>query len=101
MDEERKEREKKKREKRGKKGEGDKVGNEWGFFLAFVAAGRYDAFFEFGLQPWDVAAGLLLVREAGGVICDISGKPYEMGGLSLLASNFALRDSMVEVLSTA
>ena len=69
--------------------------------LAFVAAGRYDAFFEFGLQPWDVAAGLLLVREAGGVICDISGKPYEMGGPSLLASNFALRDSMVEILSKA
>ena len=69
--------------------------------LAFVAAGRYDAFFEFGLQPWDVAAGLLLVREAGGVIGDISGKPYELGGPSLLASNFGLRDSMVEILSNA
>ena len=69
--------------------------------LAFVAAGRYDAFFEFGLQPWDVAAGLLLVREAGGVIGDISGKPYELGGPSLLASNFGLRDSMVEILSKA
>src|SRR6516225_3013023 len=56
--------------------------------LAFVAAGRYDAFFEFGLQPWDVAAGMLLVREAGGVTCDIAGKPYELGGPSLLASNF-------------
>ena len=69
--------------------------------LAFVAAGRYDAFFEFGLEPWDVAAGLLLVREAGGVISDISGKPYELGGPSLLASNFGLRDSMVEILSKA
>jgi len=69
--------------------------------LAFVAAGRYDAFFEFGLQPWDVAAGLLLVREAGGVIGDIAGKPYELGGPSLLASNFGLRDSMVEILSKA
>jgi myo-inositol-1(or 4)-monophosphatase len=69
--------------------------------LAFVAAGRYDAFFEFGLAPWDVAAGLLLVREAGGVICDIAGKPYELGGPSLLASNFGLRDSMVEILSKA
>jgi myo-inositol-1(or 4)-monophosphatase len=69
--------------------------------LAFVAAGRYDAFFEFGLQAWDVAAGLLLVREAGGVIGDIAGKPYELGGPSLLASNFGLRDSMVEILSKA
>ena len=69
--------------------------------LAFVAAGRYDAFFEFGLAPWDVAAGLLLVREAGGVIGDIAGKPYELGGPSLLASNFGLRDSMVEILSKA
>jgi myo-inositol-1(or 4)-monophosphatase len=69
--------------------------------LAFVAAGRYDAFFEFGLQPWDVAAGILLVREAGGVVSDIFGKPYELGGPSLLASNFGLRDSMVEILSKA
>ena len=60
--------------------------------LAFVAAGRYDAFFEFGLAPWDVAAGMLLVREAGGMISDIAGKPYELGGPSLLASNVGLRD---------
>ena len=44
--------------------------------LAFVAAGRYDAFFEIGLAPWDVAAGILLVREAGGMMSDISGAPY-------------------------
>ena len=69
--------------------------------LAFVAAGRYDAYFEFGLQPWDVAAGILLVREAGGVIGDIAGKPYELGGPSLLASNFGVRDAMVEILSKA
>ena len=67
--------------------------------LAFVAAGRYDAFFEFGLKPWDVAAGLVLVREAGGVVCDIAGKAYDLGGPSLLASNFGLRDPMVEILA--
>ncbi|MBV8189714.1 MAG: inositol monophosphatase [Alphaproteobacteria bacterium] len=66
--------------------------------LAFVAAGRYDAFFEFGLKPWDVAAGILLVREAGGVVCDLAGKPYELGAPSLLASNFGLREAMVEIL---
>ena len=69
--------------------------------LAFVAAGRYDAFFEFGLAPWDVAAGLLLVREAGGFVGDIAGQPYELGGPSILASNVGLRDPMVEILSRA
>ena len=67
--------------------------------LAFVAAGRFDAFFEFGLAPWDVAAGLLLVREAGGFVGDISGNPYVLGGPSMLASNAGLRDSMVEILT--
>ena len=69
--------------------------------LAFVAAGRYDAFFEFGLAPWDVAAGILMVREAGGVVSDIAGQPYELGGPSILASNFGMRDSMVEILTNA
>src|SRR5262249_29634980 len=55
--------------------------------LAFVAAGRFDAFFEFGLAPWDVAAGMLLVREAGGLISDVAGGPYALGGPSLLATN--------------
>src|SRR6202030_454052 len=41
--------------------------------LAYVAAGRLDGFWEFGLQPWDIAAGLLLVREAGGYVSDLSG----------------------------
>ena len=67
--------------------------------LAFVAAGRFDAYFEFGLKSWDVAAGLLLVREAGGLISDINGQPYELGGPSLLACNAGLRDPMVEMLA--
>src|SRR5207253_6412579 len=41
--------------------------------LAYVAAGRYDGFWEFGLQPWDIAAGILLVREAGGYVSDLAG----------------------------
>ena len=60
--------------------------------LAFVAAGRYDAFFEYGLAPWDVAAGLLLVQEAGGLISDVTGQPYVLGGPSILASNAGLRE---------
>jgi len=67
--------------------------------LAFVAAGRYDAFFEYGLAPWDVAAGILLVQEAGGLISDTAGKPYVLGGPSILASNVGLRDSMVDILA--
>jgi myo-inositol-1(or 4)-monophosphatase len=66
--------------------------------LAFVAAGRYDAFFEFGLAPWDVAAGALMVREAGGMVSDIAGQPYPLGGPSILATNGYLRDSLVDVL---
>src|SRR5215472_8115706 len=67
--------------------------------LAFVAAGRFDAYFEFGLKPWDVAAGILLVREAGGMISDANGQPYELGAPSLLATNAGMRDSMVEMLA--
>ena len=67
--------------------------------LAFVAAGRYDAFFEYGLAPWDVAAGILLVREAGGMTSDIAGAPYVLGGPSILATNAGLRDAMVEILA--
>jgi myo-inositol-1(or 4)-monophosphatase len=68
--------------------------------LAFVAAGRYDAFFEFGLAPWDVAAGILLVREAGGLVNEISGAPYALGSSSsILVTNAGLRDAMVEILA--
>ena len=67
--------------------------------LAFVAAGRCDAFFEYGLAPWDVAAGLLMVREAGGLVSDVAGGPYGLGGPSILATNGGLRDQMVEMLA--
>ena len=69
--------------------------------FAFVAAGRYDAFFEYGLAPWDVAAGLLLVREAGGIVSDVTGKPYELGGPSVLASNFGMHEPMIEILGAS
>src|SRR5579883_2963373 len=67
--------------------------------LAFVAAGRFDAFFEYGLAPWDVAAGILMVREAGGMVNEISGGAYALGtSTSILATNAGLRDTMVEIL---
>jgi myo-inositol-1(or 4)-monophosphatase len=46
--------------------------------LAYVACGRFDGYFEFGLKPWDIAAGALLVREAGGEMCQIDGAPVDV-----------------------
>jgi myo-inositol-1(or 4)-monophosphatase len=55
--------------------------------LAYVAAGRYDGFWEYGLSPWDVAAGLLLVREAGGYASDLNGGQAAVTSSDLLAAN--------------
>jgi myo-inositol-1(or 4)-monophosphatase len=55
--------------------------------LAYVAAGRYEAFWEEGLSAWDVAAGILLVREAGGYVSDLKGGQTMLHGGSILASN--------------
>jgi myo-inositol-1(or 4)-monophosphatase len=55
--------------------------------LAYVAAGRYDGFWEFGLAPWDIAAGILLVREAGGYVSDIAGTHDMMTSGDVLAAN--------------
>jgi myo-inositol-1(or 4)-monophosphatase len=55
--------------------------------LAYVACGRYDAFFEFGLNPWDFAAGVLMVQEAGGLVSDFQGESgYEQSG-DIVAGN--------------
>ena len=55
--------------------------------LAFVAAGRFDAFWEFDLSPWDVAAGWVIIEEAGGLVTRIDGYPHAVDGGSILASN--------------
>ncbi len=62
--------------------------------LASVAAGRFDGFWEFGLQPWDTAAGVLLVQEAGGKISDFAGQPYRFGGPVILATNTLIHEEM-------
>ncbi len=67
--------------------------------LACTAAGRYDGFWEMKLKPWDVAAGQLLVTEAGGIVSDFSGGPFELSGPEYLASNGRLHAAMQEVLS--
>jgi len=58
--------------------------------LAYVAAGRLDAYWEYHLQPWDVAAGALLVREAGGVLTRIDGGPWDLRHGDLVAAGPAL-----------
>ena len=55
--------------------------------LAYVAAGRFDGFWEFGLSPWDIAAGLLLVREAGGYVSDLAGGQTMMTSGDILAAS--------------
>jgi myo-inositol-1(or 4)-monophosphatase len=62
--------------------------------LAGVACGRFDGFWEFGLNSWDTAAGVLLVQEAGGRITDFSGQPYALGGHVVLASNGLIHEEM-------
>lgn len=66
--------------------------------LAYVAAGRLHAFWEPGLFPWDVAAGVLLVEEAGGRVTDWRGRPLRMPGGRLLASNGPLHAMMMALL---
>jgi len=62
--------------------------------LASVAAGRFDGFWEFGLKPWDTAAGVLLIEEAGGKVTDFAGHPYHLGGPMILATNGLIHEEM-------
>ena len=65
--------------------------------LSYVAAGRFDGFWEFSLKPWDTAAGALLVREAGGTVTDFQGLPYKLGGNEIAASNGLIHPEMQQV----
>jgi len=55
--------------------------------LAYVACGRFEGFYEYGLHPWDIAAGMLLVREAGGQVSDFSGNEINLKGDEIVASS--------------
>lgn len=66
--------------------------------LAYVACGRLDGFWEIRLHPWDVAAGILLVREAGGRVTDFSGGPDCLSGHRILASNGHIHEQMLQVI---
>jgi myo-inositol-1(or 4)-monophosphatase len=65
---------------------------------AWAAMGRLDGYWEFGVQPWDVGAGLLIVREAGGRVTTVDGDEYLLSNDSILVSNGLLHEQMLEVL---
>jgi myo-inositol-1(or 4)-monophosphatase len=67
--------------------------------LAYVAAGRLEAFWEPGLSPWDYAAGALLIQEAGGRVSDMQGRPFHIDCRDVLATNGHIHDEMVRLLA--
>ncbi len=69
--------------------------------LCYVAAGRYDGFWELNLFPWDVAAGYLMIQEAGGKVSDFRGKAFDVYSKEILASNGSLHRAMSGVLSSS
>jgi myo-inositol-1(or 4)-monophosphatase len=66
--------------------------------MAYTAAGRYEGFWELQLYPWDVAAGCLLVTEAGGFVSEVNGGPNAVHGGSILAANARLHAPLIEML---
>jgi myo-inositol-1(or 4)-monophosphatase len=69
--------------------------------LAYLACGRFDGFWEFDLSPWDVAAGTLLVREAGGNVTRIDGSPAALDAHSILATNGRIHHELANVLAVS
>src|SRR5262249_5444177 len=63
--------------------------------LCSVACGRYDGFWEFNLNPWDTAAGVLIVEEAGGRVTNFSGGPFQLDSRETLASNGHVHDALL------
>ena len=69
--------------------------------LAYVAAGRYEGFWEIGLQAWDMAAGIVLVREAGGVISELGGGNAMIASGEIIAANDRLHQTFLKILADA
>ena len=67
--------------------------------LAYVAAGRLAGFWEENLKPWDTAAGVLLVTEAGGAVTTFTGSSYDLSSPNILASNGLLHQDLVEFIA--
>lgn len=67
--------------------------------LAHVACGKYDGFFEYGLNPWDIMAGALIVREAGGTATDFAGNDKMLDGEEIVASNPVISGEVINIVS--
>ena len=67
--------------------------------LAYVASGRLDGFWEFGLKPWDIAAGALLIREAGGLVADFSGGQDFLANGNVVAANTHLFEALRKIVA--
>jgi myo-inositol-1(or 4)-monophosphatase len=67
--------------------------------LCYVAAGRFDGFWERSLKPWDVAAGGLILAEAGGRLTDYAGQPFAIRGREILATNGLIHDEILVVVA--
>ena len=67
--------------------------------LAYVAAGRFDGFCEIDVKPWETAAGLVLIREAGGLVSQSDGSEYDLNAQNIVAANNILHGMVIEVLS--
>ncbi len=66
--------------------------------LCYVACGRADGFWELDLNPWDTAAGILILAEAGGRVSDFAGSPFSIDGKAILASNGKIHDEMLRAM---
>jgi len=67
--------------------------------IAYVACGRFEVFYEYGLHPWDIAAGVIILREAGGRISDFSGGERSLNGDELVAANSNVYPEILEIVS--
>jgi myo-inositol-1(or 4)-monophosphatase len=66
--------------------------------LCYVAAGRFEGFWENNLKPWDTAAGMLIVSEAGGLVTDFSGDPFDVNKVEILATNGYIHNELIGLL---
>lgn len=66
--------------------------------FAWLAAGRFDGYWEYSLGPWDMAAGALLVAEAGGIVSDVHGKPFTTLGRHFVAANLHLHEALRSII---
>jgi myo-inositol-1(or 4)-monophosphatase len=67
--------------------------------LAYIASGRLDGFWEMGLKPWDIAAGSILIREAGGFISDDKGEDHYLSSGKVIAGNVKIYPKLLKILS--